>query len=305
MRSSLTLYLLTVSLVISACGAIGQNHGPMKPFESSKHDDSTDTVQSQNNGPYTTVNAPVPAPVPAPLPAPVYIPQPGDSFSRSSATSPIRTLYVIVSGNATCRPAILGTNDVSGLTDNSLFQGFIATMMTPGYVTQEDNVIFACYETLSPQMQVYDVRNRPQMVPINEAELEGIVMPQAYLAQRIVIMGHSYGGWKSMKMASSAQLLPYTQAPIQLITIDPISKINCTNPFMPGCRQAPSDFTNVEFSTLHSRTRWLNAVQQPGVVLGSESMPAAHTNLEFTGVNHFTIVSDPRLWQAIHQFVAM
>jgi hypothetical protein len=38
MRSSLTLYLLTVSLVMSACGAVGQNHGPVKPFGSPNHD---------------------------------------------------------------------------------------------------------------------------------------------------------------------------------------------------------------------------------------------------------------------------
>jgi hypothetical protein len=190
-----------------------------------------------------------------------------------------------------------------GLVNSDLFESFITTMMNTGYVKQNDNIIFACFETLSPQMQVYDVKYRPQMVSIHESQLDGIVIPQAQQAGRVVVIGHSYGGWKSMKLVSSPQLLGYVQAPIQLVTVDPISKVNCTNPLMPGCRQAPSDFTDVEFATLNSRTRWLNAVQEPGIVVGSDAMAAAHFNLKFTGANHFSIVNDARLWQAVTEFV--
>jgi hypothetical protein len=59
----------------------------------------------------------------------------------------------------------------------------------------------------------------------------------------------------------------------------------------------------VEFATLNSRTRWLNAVQEPGMVLGSDAMPAAHFNLQLNRANHFSIVNDARLWQAVTEFV--
>jgi hypothetical protein len=249
-----------------------------------------------------------------PLPAPVYIPTPEETYAPSTLPSTvpnplpttiptaITTLFVVISGNSTCHPARFRST-LPGLVRSSLFESFISTMMNTGYVSQNDNVIFACFETLSPQMQVYDMKLRPQMLSIHESQLDQIIVPQAQQAARIVVIGHSYGGWRSMKLLSSPQLQASVRAPIQLVTIDPISKVNCTNPLMPGCRQAPSDFTDVEFSILNTRTNWLNAVQEPGIILGSDTLPAAHVNLKFTGVNHFSIVNDTRLWQSITQFI--
>ena len=302
MRTAGLILIVALGLLVSNCGT---------GFEDAVEDSKTGSIfaprhrarqapmpqaeANQNNYPVVSQSG-------VPLPAPVYIPQPQDVMSPSNMPQALGTLFVLVSGNSTCNRSVLGDR-MPGLVETSLFDGFITWMMNTGYVQQNDNIIFACYETLSPQMQVYDVKYRPQMVSIHESELEGIVFAQAHQAQRIIILGHSYGGWKSMKMASSPQLLNYTRAPIELVTVDPISKINCTNPLMPGCRQAPSDFTDVEFATLNQRTRWMNAVQEPGVILGSDSMPAAHVNLKFTGVNHFTIVSDQRLWEAITNFI--
>lgn len=300
MRTAVLTLACALSLVVSNCGTHNEDaedskSGSLFGKRQRQKASQMSTAQMQQTG--TTIfdgsN---------PMPPPVYIPQPGDTYAPTGMPTALGTLFVIISGNATCSPAGLG-GPFPGLVSSSLFESFIVSMMNTGYVKQNDNIIFACFETLSPQMQVYDVKYRPQMVSIHESQLDGIVIPQAQQASRVVVIGHSYGGWKSMKLLSSQQLLSYVQAPIQLVTVDPISKVNCTNPLMPGCRQAPSDFTDVEFATLNSRTRWLNAVQEPGIVVGSDAMPAAHFNVKYTGVNHFTIVNDPRLWQAITEFV--
>lgn len=311
MRTAVVVLVCVLSFLVSNCGRGIESavaDGKSGSLFGKRHQRSAPRppmAQTPQTTPVNYSDASVNAqgiPVSNPLPAPVYIPQPGDNYAPSGMPAALGTLFVIISGNSTCNPAVF-SSPMPGLVNSSLFESFISTMMNTGYVKQNDNIIFACFETLSPQMQVYDVKYRPQMVSIHESQLDGIVIPQAQQADRVVVIGHSYGGWKSMKLLSSPQMQSYVQAPIQLVTVDPISKINCTNPLMPGCRQAPSDFTDVEFAVLNSRTRWLNAVQEPGIVVGSDAMPAAHVNLKFTGVNHFSIVTDQRLWQAITQFV--
>ena len=310
-RTAVVVLVCALGLIVSNCGS-----GIESAVEDGKSGSLFGSRQRQRPSPPPMAQSPqtapvyytdatssaAPMPVSTPLPAPVYIPQPGDTYAPSGMQTTLGTLFVVISGNATCSPARFG-GAMPGLVNSDLFESFITTMMNTGYVKQNDNIIFACFETLSPQMQVYDVKYRPQKVSIHESQLDGIVIPQAQQAGRVVVIGHSYGGWKSMKLVSSPQLLGYVQAPIQLVTVDPISKVNCTNPLMPGCRQAPSDFTDVEFATLNSRTRWLNAVQEPGIVVGSDAMAAAHFNLKFTGANHFSIVNDARLWQAVTEFV--
>jgi hypothetical protein len=105
-----------------------------------------------------------------------------------------------------------------------------------------------------------------------------------------------------MKLATALLQVPNIRVPFTLVTIDPISKVHCTSPLDPGCREAPQDFSPQELEQLNSRTRWLNAVQEPAVVLGSKPIAAAHVNLKIAG-NHFTIPKDTGLWQAIVQFV--
>jgi hypothetical protein len=211
------------------------------------------------------------------------------------------TLFVVISGNATCT-AGTQRSPVPGLIATSLFEGFNETALSNGMVGPNDDVIFACYERLSPMMQVYDLRLQPQMLPIEQSQLDAIVLGRVSLFQNVVIIGHSYGGWKSMKLATSLLQVPNIQAPLTLITIDPISKVHCTGPLDPGCREAPQDFSPQELQQLNSRTRWLNAVQEPAVILGSKPIAAAHVNLKIAG-NHFTIPKDTDLWQAIVQFM--
>jgi len=315
-RAISSLFCLLV--LTSGCGSAIENAmdktGANKPFASRRHpnnETSTEVASGQPTAPMGTpmgapMNAPMGAPpagtMTGPITSPMNTPQPGGFNSPMYSGS---TLYVVISGNATCSPALLGNifNRSTELVSTSLFDGFKKSMMDKGFVRQTDNVIFACYERLSPQMQVYDLKNRPEVVPINEAQLDAVVIPQAQYASRVVIIGHSYGGWRAMHLASSQQTLAYVRAPIQLVTVDPISKANCTNPFMPGCRQAPADFGEQELATLHARTQWLNVVQTPGFI-ASDEIPAAHVNLKLRAASHFTIVTNPTLWQAVTQFVS-
>jgi hypothetical protein len=74
-----------------------------------------------------------------------------------------------------------------------------------------------------------------------------------------------------------------------------VSKVNCTNPLASECLGAPTDLTESELFSLNNGTRWLNAVQEPGLAIGSDAMAAAHIKLQFNGTNHFSIASDARV----------
>jgi len=241
-------------------------------------------------------------PLPPMTPTTPQPPLASGGLPQSGFNAGLPTLYVVVSGNATCNP-IHYRDRLPGLIKTGLYSGFIHAMMDSKSVGETDNIIFACYERLSPKMQVYDLRNRPEMIDIDHSQLDSIVIPQAQLYSRVVMIGHSYGGWRSMKLASSPQFQQVKRGATTLITIDPISKSNCTNPLDADCRKAPADFNRAELVSLNSGTRWLNAVQEPGIVIGSDSMAAAHINLKFNGANHFSIASDDRVWAAINEFI--
>ena len=70
-------------------------------------------------------------------------------------------LYVVLSGNGTCNRN--GTSSVvPGLKDVVLFDSFNRWLLTSGTLTGADNVIYACYEWLSPQMQFFEPRSECQ-----------------------------------------------------------------------------------------------------------------------------------------------
>ena len=99
----------------------------------------------------------------------------------------------------------------------------------------------------------------------------------------VFVVGYSYGGWTSMKLASE---LNESTALMGLVTIDPISMVNCTtssflnslfnqNPEK-GCTEPPSDFGTATITAIenHAKT-WLNFYQEDQTVLHSGPIDVA------------------------------
>jgi hypothetical protein len=211
------------------------------------------------------------------------------------------TLYVVIGGNGSCMAP--GVSSVfPDLQDNELFRGFTSNIAAAGLLTANDNVLFTCYEWLSPMMRLYDARYQPVMVPLHEAQLDEVVLSRSANMSRVVIIGHSYGGWRAMKLAASPLLAAYMRAPITLVSIDAVSKVNCPRLREPGCRGAPSDFSPEESGYLNTKTRWLNAYQTRGVLLNSGMLTAAHANVEVVS-NHIAIQTDRTVWNATCEWI--
>jgi len=107
------------------------------------------------------------------------------------------------------------------------------------------------------------------------------------------VVGHSYGGWLSLQVASAIR---NTKPPRSLTTVDPISHVLCTppdvinsligNPVKSTCNQAPADLSEDSLQDIAAVTdKWLNFYQtdanllHSGVLNGAEnvkiSFPAA------------------------------
>jgi hypothetical protein len=117
------------------------------------------------------------------------------------------------------------------------------------------------------------------------------------------VVGYSYGGWTSMKLVSE---LDESTNLMGLITVDPISMVNCTTSgFLStffggtpaqGCTESPSDFSNETITTIETRAKnWLNFYQEDQTILHSGPIDVAqNTKREFGGAQsaHSDIVRE-------------
>ena len=117
------------------------------------------------------------------------------------------------------------------------------------------------------------------------------------------VVGYSYGGWTSMKLVSE---LDESTNLMGLVTVDPISMVNCTTTgFLSnffggspaqGCTESPSDFSVETLSTIETRAKtWLNFYQEDQTILHSGPIDVAqNTKREFNGAQsaHSDIVRE-------------
>jgi len=120
---------------------------------------------------------------------------------------------------------------------------------------------------------------------------------------RIVIIGHSYGGWTAMKSAFAVG----TNIDL-LVTIDPISLEKCTHGswIMKGdyCKMFPPDFETFRLESLASLTgEWLHFWQTQQASLHSGPVSIMNPNLkeERIAARHDTIDTNDRVWRSIEE----
>lgn len=108
---------------------------------------------------------------------------------------------------------------------------------------------------------------------------------------RVVTVGHSYGGWTALALAVDAIKLE-TNPIIDIITLDPISLKTCklgeavssfigSGVVSPGCTEAPRDLP-VDLLRDHPNVTWLNYYQTAEPLLRSGPAAGATKNSQIT-----------------------
>jgi pimeloyl-ACP methyl ester carboxylesterase len=110
-------------------------------------------------------------------------------------------------------------------------------------------------------------------------------------AERVYVAGHSYGGWLAMKTTLALE------SDIDgLVTIDPISRVNCTFTFPFGCTTSPTDIAEDDRELLAERTNsWENFYQTRTGYLHATPIAQADANTELM-VGHTQIESEVAVW---------
>jgi hypothetical protein len=136
-----------------------------------------------------------------------------------------------------------------------------------------------------------------EMIATFNGLLDSVEKPKLY------IVGHSYGGWTSMKIATN---LTANAKMAALITVDPISKENCTPNTIINyvnsqpdsrCKEPPADFGPEKIDEIARRTDlWLNVYQTDFAALHSGPISAAQNLLKTyptSNFSHSTVIDDP------------
>lgn len=113
----------------------------------------------------------------------------------------------------------------------------------------------------------------------------------------VYVIGHSYGGWLSMKMIESWKgsptLIKY------LYTIDPISKRLCFFDNPKDCVSAPKDIGAEARQHIKDYTQlWVNPWQQKTIFLHSSAIPQADENPRFD-ISHWEIDNVSDIWNGL------
>ena len=321
------LLLFAASMNVS-CGRTQHEIDAPKAMKGSPVPVATPSVPAFLQTPIAAVATPTPSPTASVSPSPVIVastpaieaaavtapaqpiyPQPAVAAAPAQpiysqpAAAPDHNLFVVISGNGTCNPR-LDSRVIPGLWSTDTFDYFVGNVLNRGMVRPQDDVLFICYERLSPEMNFFYLRSSRSMQSIHEAQVDSLVLSHAQGVRQLIMVGYSYGGWRAMKLASSPLILAAMQTPTLLVTIDPISKIYCAGAFDSGCHDAPQDFSGQELQILSTRTRWINLYETRGLLVSSGCMPNASQNYEIDAV-HLNITKRGEVWGTIVQFLQM
>lgn len=111
-------------------------------------------------------------------------------------------------------------------------------------------------------------------------------------AQRLIVAGHSYGGWLAMMLGAS-----FSERLSALITIDPISRVTCSFMTPAGCLQAPTDISHSKRLDIKGNADvWINFWQDRTFYLHSSTMNEADFNYQ-EQAEHTDIDSHDDVWQ--------
>jgi len=292
----LRFLLLTVSLTLATTGCGHSKHpsgqpaptAPSSPSDSGQSGTADDQVHPNGSGQVGTT------------------PAAGDQNTNGTPTgqqvpqSPATPVFAFMGGYTSCGPE----GDPAQMDMVSMFtkikQAFEAKYhVSPVYLLSCYTVDYLAVRfTLSTvKDQVYN-ETVDGMLNEWESQLAQLTNPVVY------VVGHSYGGWTAM---DTALKLDSRFRLGGLVTLDPISKMDCTpDKFLAGvfnfggsegCQRAPTDFSDAELAALAKRAgTWLNFYENQSDLLHSSAIASAQNiQRQYSGVGldpHMGFLSD-------------
>ena len=208
---------------------------------------------------------------------------PGTVANQGAAGASGQPTLMFLGGYSSCRQSPDGRNDPTTTAMATILKSATAAVKTA--TGRDPLTVLGCYG-FDPAVVTYLVSGAGSGKVIEEAPDTMIANVGQLLAglgsSRVFLVGHSYGGWTAME---SVLKLDSRSKVVGLITLDPISRTNCTPAeFLStgrGCLEAPADFGATGLSAIAQRSGyWGNYYQTASPVLHSGPITGAQNVLE-------------------------
>ena len=239
---------------------------------------------------------------------------PGKRQSDATANGVVETLtpdegagsgqrvYALLGGYLSCRNDKKNAVTLEGSRMVSILSDLMVALKSVG---KEDPIsLVSCYSWDATNIN-YMLSSDPTKTVTSTVD-EMIAAFNVILAEtkkpKIYIVGHSYGGWTSMKLATNLRANTKIAG---LITVDPISKQNCTPNTVINyvtsqpdsrCKEPPADFGSDQIEGIANRTKlWLNIYQTDFEPLHSGPIASAKNILKTyptSNFSHTTVIDD-------------
>jgi hypothetical protein len=225
-----------------------------------------------------------------------------NSFLSSIRLPDVRPLIIGMSGYSTCTKSRDYHDGALGPLGAQLFRQIepIIELMVDK-LDAKPAITASCYTDDRQLISSSSLDNWKLNHP-RDSEYLPTLHQQMELFTHVFVVGHSYGGWLSMKLAET-----YTGAIDKiktLHTIDPISKELCYFNNVSECLSAPRDIKKDAREHIRDVTQtWANAWQNMTFFLHSSAIEEADQNLKIEA-EHWDIDNDESLWETISHQVA-
>ena len=225
---------------------------------------------------------------------------PSGNSSNLSAVAKVdkpKWAALVFGGNASCHPFGGDASSPYGLSMYTQFDEVVQDLRNQHGASVD--YFLTCYTVKG--LIFYVSSGAPKLVSQVAPELlaEKILeFTEANVVRRLHAIGHSHGGWQALKLALQLDGQVYFD---KLVTIDPISRVNCRPPNITGCLRAPRDISECEYQKISSSVgKWSNYYQIRTPYLHSSPIASASENIELS-LDHFKIDNSAEIWRQIRE----
>lgn len=212
---------------------------------------------------------------------------------------PEKVLLVVMGGNTSCVPDSDGRRSPLLMDMHAPFAALHKSLEDSGRFLVD--YLLTCHDSdATVHLTASDDKDRIIDTDFAGAQEKIDDLFAASSAERLILAGHSYGGWLAMKSAAVLKERLDT-----LITIDPISRVKCTILTPAGCVSSPSDIRGDELAAIRANSgRWANFWQKKTLYLHSSPISEADENVE-ERVGHTSIDTVTNVWSRVARAVEL
>jgi len=218
-----------------------------------------------------------------------------EAASDLDSTDPATPLLVAMGGFTSCKTQLDGATGPRGM---GMFQPFSEVLGEISARTgKAPDYVISCFTSAQPVRWISS-RAPDALRETPLADHLAAIKALTTNDRPVFLIGHSHGGWLSLKTAIA---LVEERNIAGLFSLDPISRINCNPGRLAGCLEPPRDIPTADYEKVAAGTDlWRNFYQSQTFYLRSGPIDQADSNTRLR-TSHQQLDVDPAVWQSVRE----